>query len=151
MTVTDSAFLEKAIRSTDQWLADLARELDWRDRRRVYRALRVTLQNLRDRLPIEEAAQLGAQLPLLLRGVYYEGWSPTKAAKKKLNRKEFLAALDGAFWNDLDFDAESVCHAVFSVIERHVSGGENRDVEAVLPKGLKEIWAQAGVAVGQGR
>ena len=43
------------------------------DRQDAYRAVRGVLHTLRDRLPVEESAQLAAQLPTLLRGVFYEG------------------------------------------------------------------------------
>jgi uncharacterized protein (DUF2267 family) len=47
------------------------------------------LHALRDRLTVNEAAQFGAQLPMLVRGIYYEGWDPTRLPVK-MNREEFL-------------------------------------------------------------
>ena len=44
------------------------------DRRSAYRALRSVLHVLRDRLTPEQAVHLGAQLPLLVRGIFYDGW-----------------------------------------------------------------------------
>jgi Uncharacterized conserved protein (DUF2267) len=37
-------------------------------------ALRSVLHVLRNRLTPEQAVHLGAQLPLLVRGIFYEGW-----------------------------------------------------------------------------
>jgi hypothetical protein len=36
------------------------------------------LHVLRDRLTIQEAVQPGAQLPMLIRGLYWEGWDPAR-------------------------------------------------------------------------
>jgi len=67
----------KTLEKTHIWLRDLMQELDWEDEHKAYSALRVVLQTLRDRLTIEETAQLGAQLPMLVRGFYFEGWDPS--------------------------------------------------------------------------
>lgn len=55
---------------TREWVRDLAERLDWPDEHRAWRLLRVTLQALRDWLDVNEAAHLGAQLPILVRGLY---------------------------------------------------------------------------------
>ena len=68
--------VEHAVHSTNEWLADVAAEFDTQDTAFVYRVTRAWLHALRDRLTVIEAAHFGAQLPELLRGVYYEGWTP---------------------------------------------------------------------------
>jgi hypothetical protein len=45
---------------------------------------------LRDRIGPANASHLGAQLPMLLRGLYYEGWRMTGAASKERREIEFL-------------------------------------------------------------
>ncbi|AKB78938.1 hypothetical protein MSHOH_2455 [Methanosarcina horonobensis HB-1 = JCM 15518] len=51
-------------------------ELKWESKDRADQALRATLHTLRDRLTIEEIVQLAAQLPLPIKGMYYDGWIP---------------------------------------------------------------------------
>ncbi len=77
MSLLTFAPIETTLHTTDLWLCDLMEDLDWQDRSRAYRALQVVLHALRDRLPLEAVAALGSQLPLLVRGMYYEGWSPS--------------------------------------------------------------------------
>jgi hypothetical protein len=77
MSNTGLDVFDRTVQKTNSWLKNLMDELDWQDSQEAYAALRVTLQALRDRLTVEEVAQLGAQLPMLIRGFYYAGWDPT--------------------------------------------------------------------------
>src|SRR6185312_14880455 len=76
------------------WLHDLMTELGWQDPHRAYRALRAVLHTLRDRLTVDEVAQLGAQLPMLIRGLYYEGWDPSGKPLRERHREQFLAHIE---------------------------------------------------------
>jgi len=134
---------DKTVQKTQLWIDDLARELGWEDRHRVYRVLRVTLHLLRDRLPLNEAVQLGAQLPMLVRGLYYEGWRPSGMPDKSLDRREFLWAVEDALAEEPDLNAEQICRAAFRVLENHISRGESQDIAGVLPKGLRALWIDA--------
>ena len=71
---------DRTVHTTNRWLQELTGLLDGGSRHDAYVALRATLHALRDRLPIEETAELAAQLPMLVRGFYYEGWDPTRQA-----------------------------------------------------------------------
>ena len=64
---------DRTVQAANLWLKELMDALGWDDRHKAYQGLRTTLHALRDRLTLEEMAQLGAQVPLLIRGVYYEG------------------------------------------------------------------------------
>ena len=76
MSVTTIGPIESTVHTTNVWLKELEEELGWHDRERVYHAMGAVLHALRDRLTVAEAADLGAQLPMLIRGQYYEGWNP---------------------------------------------------------------------------
>jgi uncharacterized protein (DUF2267 family) len=76
MSTTGLPAIDHTVQLTNEWLRELMRMLDWEDKHRAYRLLRVTLQSLRDWLSVDEASNLGAQLPTLVRGIYYEGWHP---------------------------------------------------------------------------
>src|SRR5215831_6660899 len=82
------------IYKTDEWLSQLKRLLATDDRHVAYLALRATLHALRDRLTVQEVAQLGAQLPMLIRGLYYEGWNPTGKPLRVRHKVQFLAHIE---------------------------------------------------------
>jgi uncharacterized protein (DUF2267 family) len=131
------------IQKSHVWLNDVMSELDWDDRpQRAYLALRTVLHALRDRLTVDEAVQLGAQLPMLIRGLYYEGWTLKGKPHKERHQEEFLDHITKAFKEDAVIDPREVVRVIFRVLVRHTSPGEIEDVKHVLPKPLKELWPQ---------
>lgn len=64
--------IDHTVHVTHAWINELDRLLRWDNKHRSYRLLRTTLQTLRDWLPTPEIANFAAQLPELLRGVFYE-------------------------------------------------------------------------------
>jgi uncharacterized protein (DUF2267 family) len=135
---------DSTIQKTNRWLKDMLEELGWEDRHKAYQGLRVTLQALRDRLTVDEAVQLAAQLPLLVRGVYYEGWEPAGKPHKERHLEEFLAPIRAHFRNDPRVDAVAVARAVFKVLAASITAGELEDIQRMLPKELNTLWP-AGV------
>jgi uncharacterized protein (DUF2267 family) len=103
-------------------------------------ALRSVLHALRDRLTLEEAVQLGAQLPMLIRGLYYEGWTLKGKPHKERHEQVFYDHIKKAFKADAALNPEQVVRAVFRVLVRHTSAGEIEDVKHILPKALQELW-----------
>jgi uncharacterized protein (DUF2267 family) len=73
--------LETTYQKTHEWIGSLAQALH-ADKGDAYKVLRAVLQTLRDRLPLDEAVHFGAQLPMPLRGFYYEDWKPSQAPVK---------------------------------------------------------------------
>jgi uncharacterized protein (DUF2267 family) len=59
---------------------------------------------------------LGAQLPMLIRGFYYEGWHPAGTPTKERRKEDFLEHIAAAFRGDPDIDPEQVARAVFEVL-----------------------------------
>jgi len=138
-TTTHVPTLEHGIHQTNAWLGDVAGELDGADRQYAYRVLRATLHALRDRLTVDEAAQLAAQLPDLLRGIYYEGWDPSRTPVHERTREQFLdhVAREGALAGHTE--ASIAVGAAMAVLGRHVSAGELDDVRATLPRDIREL------------
>src|SRR5258706_13987050 len=89
LSIWHPGIFDTTIRKTADWLRQIMQALGWENEQRAYLALRAVLHTLRDRLPIAEAAHLGAQLPMLIRGFYYDGWKPA-SKPLKLHLDEFL-------------------------------------------------------------
>jgi len=136
---TISAF-ESTIHKTNIWLKDVMYELDWDSHERAYHALRAVLHALRDRLSTAEVADLAAQLPMLVRGFFYEDWSPDRQTTPLRHKEQFLEQVDQAFCDDVTVDAEEVTRAVLRVISKHVSSGEIADITHTLPREIRELW-----------
>jgi uncharacterized protein (DUF2267 family) len=125
---------------TNNWLRELMGIMGTQDRQRAYLSLRVTLHALRDRLTVEEVAQLGAQLPMLIRGFYYEGWDPTGKPLKVRHKEEFLALIEQQLRGEDGVDPEHTARAVFMMLARRVSEGEIEDVKHILPTEIRSLW-----------
>lgn len=134
-----SAFT-KTVQLTNAWLDSIGQRLNWDERERSYIALRSTLHALRDRLSVNEAAHLGAQLPMLVRGFYYDGWHPAGTPIKERTKEQFLDHVRRELRRHSDFDVELVVRAVFAVVDEHVTGGEILDIKKMLPREIRELW-----------
>jgi uncharacterized protein (DUF2267 family) len=132
--------LEKAVPDVEAWLTDLKQRLQWRDREKVYLALIVTLHALRDCLPRDEAVYLGAQLPVLLRGLYYEGWHPSARIARAKSRSAFVERIEEGLHRDPGIDAEKVADAVFSLLADRVPAAELEEAKAATPSALRMFW-----------
>jgi uncharacterized protein (DUF2267 family) len=138
--MTGLEVFDTTIQKTNSWLKALMQELHREDRRKAYLALRATLHALRDRLTVEEVAQLGAQLPMLIRGFYYEGWDPSRKPLKIRDKAEFLALIEDEFRTDERLDPELIARAVFKVLAERVTAGEIEDVKHIMPAQIRELW-----------
>ena len=152
MPATTPEVFDSTVQQTNEWLRDIAAELDDDNRRHAYLALRGTLHAIRDFLPIDESAHLSAQLPMLVRGFYFEGWDPSRTPEEDRSRESFLGrtehALERALWNeDTDVTAERAARAVLRVLADRISAGELDQVRNAMPERVRELWPR--VAVGR--
>lgn len=143
MSATGLEVFDRTLQATNVWLDDIMQELDWTDRHRAYHALRTVLHALRDRLPVEDSAHFAAQLPMLVRGLYFEGWRPANVPVRERTRDEFLSHVTDAFVFDVDADSAEIMAAVLRAVNQHVTEGAVRKVQAVLPQPIRELWPQA--------
>ncbi|MET8357461.1 DUF2267 domain-containing protein [Micromonospora zamorensis] len=131
-----SAF-ESSLDKTNLILKDIENAYGWPKERRnqSYAALRTVLHLLRDRLPVDESVEFAQQLPVLVRGIYFDGWVPSDVPIK-LNRDDFLYEVRQGFPYDAEGGAERVTQVVLDTLRRHVTQGEWQDVKDTMPKDL---------------
>jgi uncharacterized protein (DUF2267 family) len=137
--MAEPSIIERSVEKAHIWLNDLAAQLGSDDQREAYRVLRAYLHALRDRLPVDEAAQLAAQLPELIRGIYYEGWNPSSTPVRYRDFAEFLDRVASEAILDGETAASYAVGAAAEVLRRHVSAGEIDDIRAILPEELRPI------------
>jgi uncharacterized protein (DUF2267 family) len=148
MSLTTLAPLESTVHTTNLWLKELMEAMGREDPHRAYQALRAVLHALRDRLTVAETADLGAQLPMLIRGLYYEGWSPSGKPLRERKREHFLAHIAAAFRDAPEVFPEDIARSVFRLLQRHVSPGEIGDVQQILPAEIRSLWPGSDVRHG---
>jgi uncharacterized protein (DUF2267 family) len=131
--------VERAVHKTNEWLSDLAKELQTDDREHAWGVLRAYLHVLRDELTIDEAAQLAVEFPPLLCGVFYEGFDPAQQPATIRDPGEFLIqfALRAAISDPAE--AARSAEAATRVLRHHVSEGELEHVLVQLPSGVREV------------
>jgi uncharacterized protein (DUF2267 family) len=126
-----------AVQTANVWLADVAREFGTDDRRFAYRVLRAWLHTFRDRLTVDSAAKFTAQLPALLRGVFYDGWEPSKVpARYGVDEYVERFAREARISPD---QVRSAAAAVASALIRHLSPGQLAEAGAQLPAPLRTL------------
>lgn len=145
MTATGLDVFGRTIQKTNLWLQAIEEELGLENKHQAYHLLRVVLHEIRDRLPLPQTAHLGGQLPTLLRGVYYDSWSPSLIGSKE-HRNEFLLNIAAEIDPTLNISAEAVARCIFRVISEKVDVGEVRQIVQTMPKNMQSLWPNKAVA-----
>lgn len=142
MSSTSITHFTQAAQQAQQWVNELADDLDW-TQPRAYHLLRCVLHALRDWLSPEEMTDLSSQLPVLVRGIYFENWQPLQTPVWDRRKEDFIARIEDAFAGDMLVDPEGAVRAVFRLLDRHVSHGEIVQVRNSMKKPLRDLWPAA--------
>jgi uncharacterized protein (DUF2267 family) len=136
--------IERSARTIRHWLDELAQELGRpHDQKYALHVLRGFLHTVRDRLPVTETAHLGAQLPVTVRGIFYEEWRPAETPLRYHSLDAFLHHLAAAASLSGDTEASFAAEAAARVLARHLAPGEITKVGAVLPRGVADLLSMA--------
>ncbi|MEU8804626.1 DUF2267 domain-containing protein [Spirillospora sp. NPDC048819] len=140
MSATGFPTFDKTIDKTNRVLKEIEHAYGWpKEQRNVsYDALRAVLHALRDRLTVDECAHLAAQLPLLVRGVHYEGWDPSRVPVK-MNKEEFLQRVRGGFPHEVGGDMERLVSTVLQALRQYVTEGEWEDIKSSISRDLRPL------------
>jgi len=131
---------DRTVQESNLWLKDIMERLETGDRHHAYSTLRAVLHALRDRIGAESAAHLGAQLPMLLRGLYYEGWDPTGKPTKERHEEAFLARIAGELPRAQEGEVEQGAYAVLDVLSKHIDRAAAAKLAGMFPLELRKFW-----------
>jgi uncharacterized protein (DUF2267 family) len=111
------------------------------DKQVAWHTLGAVLRTQRDRLPLGLAAHLGSQLPLIVRGLYYDQWEPEKKPDKTRSVDEFLGKIGEKLENIRPVNAQDASRAVFHGLSRHLDRGQSEKVRDALPEEIRlRLW-----------
>ena len=139
MSATGLDVFDKTLQTTNIWLNDIMERLG-PDRQAAWKALSAVLHVLRDRLPVELAAHLGSQLPLLVRGAFYDQFTPARQPTECQTPEAFAEAVAELMRDARPVDPAEAIRAVFLVLDRHLPEGQLVKVRNALPRGIRMMW-----------
>lgn len=133
---------DRTFQVTNIWLDEIMEKLG-PDRHVAWKALSTVLHKLRDMLQPGLAAHLGAQLPLLVRGVYYDLYEPSKQPTSLRTREDFVSEVENWLSDIRPVDPVLAIQTVFGVLDRHLSAGQVAKVREALPAPIRSLWTVA--------
>jgi len=142
MSSTGLSAFDETLNVTHGWLRRLMEHLGTDSRADAYAALRATLHALRDHLQPNDAVHLGAQLPMLVRGFYYDGWHPADKPLKDRSQEGFIDEVRGNLRGYEHLDPDDAVCSVFQLLSERLDRGEVDKVKHVLPRHIRELWPE---------
>jgi uncharacterized protein (DUF2267 family) len=138
MPATGLEVFDKTIQTTNIWLDEIMAELG-PDRHVAWHTMGAVLHALRDRLPPNDAAHLAAQLPVLVRGLYYDQYRPSETPERLRTRDAFLDRVTQELRGTRPINPHDAVRTVFAVLSHHITGGEVAKVKKILPEEIAEL------------
>jgi len=139
MSTTGLDVFDKTLQTTHIWLDEVMGEIG-PDRNVAWHVLGAVLRTLRDRLPLGLAAHLGAQLPLLVRGAYYDQFRPGQDVKRFSTEDQFLMHVASEFGGIRPVNVRQATRRVLSVLCLHITPGLAENVKNALPAHIRTLW-----------
>lgn len=142
MSATGLEVFDDTIQKTNIWLKDIMESLGRDNRRLAYRALRAVLHALRDRMTVEEAAHLSAELPMLVRGIFYEQYRPADMPVKIRDQQEFLDTINREIADLGELTPQQAAHAVFLCLNKHLDPNQTRQAREMMHQSIRRLWPE---------
>jgi uncharacterized protein (DUF2267 family) len=146
MSANGLEVFDRTLQITHIWLDEIIEDLGT-DRQTAWRVLGAVLRVLRDRLPPGLSAHLSAELPLLVRGAYFEQWRPGEETLKLRTLADFLERVSAGLAHGKPIGSLDATRAVFAVLNRHLDRGQSEKVGHALPADVREFWPAANRVV----
>ena len=142
MSANGLEVFDRTLQITHIWLDEIIEDLHT-DRQTAWRVLGAVIRALRDRLPAGLSAHVSAELPLLVRGAYFDQWRPGEETLKLRTLAEFLERVSANLAQGKPIGSLDATRAVFAVLGRHLDKGQLEKVNHALPAELREFWPRA--------
>jgi uncharacterized protein (DUF2267 family) len=148
MSATGLEVFDKTLHTTNTWLGQIMATLG-PDRQIAWHVLGAVLRALRDRIPLGLAAHLGAQLPLLVRGAFYDRWRPREQPTDWRSLDEFLSIIAGELSHLRPVDPKDAARSVFQTLDHYLDPGQVEKVREALPEEVRRLWSSNKVGGGR--
>jgi uncharacterized protein (DUF2267 family) len=135
--------IEKEIQILHIWIKEISYNANWDQASFSLAALRAVLQELRDHLALKDLAHLSAQLPIIIRGIFFENWTPPKSSKSTYEHYLFLKNIEERLNRYPHIEAKSAVSAVFKTLAKHISHGEKEKMRKILPESIEVWWLES--------
>jgi uncharacterized protein (DUF2267 family) len=141
MATTGLEVFDKTLHTTNLWLDEINAEIG-PDRHLAWHVLGAVLRSIRDEMQVEQSAHFGAQLPLLIRGAYYDQYRPAAQPAAARSHDDFIARIQQDMDGSRPVNVQQAATAVMRTLNRHVTQGQVRKVRDSLPKGVRAMWPE---------
>ncbi len=142
MSATGLDVFDKTLQTTNTWLDEIMADIG-PDRQVAWHVLGAVLRTLRDRLTLGLAVHLGAQLPLLVRGLYYDQWRASEQPSRLRSADEFLEHVSKGLTGTRPVNVKDATQAVFKVLSHYVDPDQIENVREALPEQVRALWPTA--------
>jgi uncharacterized protein (DUF2267 family) len=139
MATTGLEVFDKTLHTTNLWLDEINAEIG-PDRHLAWHVLGAVLRSIRDEMQVEQAAHFSAQLPLLIRGAYFDQYRPATQPAAARSHDDFIARIQEDMDGSRPVNVPQAATAVMRTLNRHMTEGQVRKVRDALPKGVRAMW-----------
>ena len=141
MATTGLEVFDRTLHTTNLWLDEISAEIG-PDRHLAWHVLGAVLRSIRDEMQVEQSAHFAAQLPLLIRGAYFDQYRPALQPASARSQDDFIARIQHDMDGTRPVNVQQAAAAVMRTLNRHVTEGQVRKVRESLPKGVRAMWPE---------
>lgn len=141
MATTGLEVFDKTLHTTNLWLDEISAEIG-PDRHLAWHVLGAVLRSIRDEMQVEQSAHFAAQLPLLIRGAYFDQYRPAVQPSSARSQEDFVARIQRDLDGSRPVKVEQAATVVMRTLNRHVTEGQVRKVRDALPRGVRAMWPE---------
>jgi uncharacterized protein (DUF2267 family) len=141
MATTGLEVFDKTLHTTNLWLDEINAEIG-PDRHLAWHVLGAVLRSIRDEMQVEQSAHFAAQLPLLIRGAYFDQYRPAAQPAAARSHDDFIARIQQDMDGSRPVNVQQAATAVMRTLNRHVTEGQVRKVRDALPRGVRAMWPE---------